>query len=151
MWRARHQAYFAGLGLRPGAVAYTTDICVPISALAEIMALAESLAADLPFPGPMVGHVADGNFHCQLLVRDGDEHERALAKAFVGSLVERAHELGGTCTGEHGIGVGKRDALRAEVGDEGIAAMRAIKRALDPLNILNPGKVLADAAEPVAA
>ena len=151
MWRARHQAYFAGLGLRPGSVAYTTDICVPISALADIMALAESLAAELPFPGPMVGHVADGNFHCQLLVRDGDEHERALAKEFVASLVTRAHELGGTCTGEHGIGVGKRDALRAEVGDEGIATMRAIKHALDPQNILNPGKVLIDAPEPLAA
>ena len=151
MWRARHQAYFAGLGLRPGSVAYTTDICVPISALAEIMALAESLAAELPFPGPMVGHVADGNFHCQLLVRDGDEQERALAKEFVGALVVRAHELGGTCTGEHGIGVGKRDALHAEVGDEGIEAMRAIKRALDPLNLLNPGKVLIDAPHPVAA
>jgi D-lactate dehydrogenase (cytochrome) len=150
MWRARHQAYFAGLGLRPGSVAYTTDICVPISALADIMALAESLTAELPFPGPMVGHVADGNFHCQLLVRDGDEHERALAKGFVGALVARAHELGGTCTGEHGIGVGKREALRAEVGDEGIAAMRAIKRALDPHNLLNPGKVLLDAPEPVA-
>jgi D-lactate dehydrogenase (cytochrome) len=148
MWRARHQAYFAGLGLRPGSVAFTTDICVPISALADIMALAGSLAAELPFPGPMVGHVADGNFHCQLLVRDGDEHERALAKEFVGSLVTRAHELGGTCTGEHGIGVGKRDALHAEVGDEGIAAMRAIKHALDPLNLLNPGKVLVD--EPVS-
>jgi D-lactate dehydrogenase (cytochrome) len=150
MWRARHQAYFAGLGLRPGSVAYTTDICVPISALADIMALAESLTAELPFPGPMVGHVADGNFHCQLLVREGDADERVLAKEFVGALVARAHELGGTCTGEHGIGVGKREALRAEVGDEGIAAMRAIKHALDPLNLLNPGKVLIDAPEPVA-
>jgi D-lactate dehydrogenase (cytochrome) len=124
---------------------------VPISALAEIMALAESLAAELPFPGPMVGHVADGNFHCQLLVREGDEHERMLAKDFVGALVTRAHQLGGTCTGEHGIGVGKREALRAEVGDEGIAAMRAIKLALDPLNLLNPGKVLSDAVDRVAA
>ena len=145
MWRARHQAYFAGLGLRPGAVAFTTDICVPISALAEIIALAERLAGELPFPGPMVGHVADGNFHCQLLVRDGDEQERALAKGFVAALVARAHELGGTCTGEHGIGVGKREALAAEVGAEGIAAMRALKRALDPLNLLNPGKVLPEA------
>ena len=151
MWRARHQAYFAGLGLRPGSVAYTTDICVPISALAQIMALAEGLAAELPFPGPMVGHVADGNFHCQLLVRDGDEHERALAKQFVAALVARAHELGGTCTGEHGIGIGKREALLAEVGEEGMAAMRALKHALDPLNLLNPGKVLSDQPAPAPA
>jgi len=151
MWRARHQAYFAGLGLRPGSVAYTTDICVPISALAKIMALAQALAAELPFPGPMVGHVADGNFHCQLLVRDGDEHERALAKQFVAALVTRAHQLGGTCTGEHGIGVGKREALLAEVGEEGMAAMRALKHALDPLNLLNPGKVLTDEPARVVA
>jgi D-lactate dehydrogenase (cytochrome) len=145
MWRARHQAYFAGRGLRPGAVPYTTDVCVPISSLTELILLAERLLAELPFPGPMVGHVADGNFHTELLVRDGDEHERALAKGFVDALVARAHELGGTCTGEHGIGLGKRDALRAEVGEEGVEAMRRVKRALDPLNLLNPGKVLADA------
>jgi D-lactate dehydrogenase (cytochrome) len=145
MWRARHQAYFAGLGLRPGASAVTTDVCVPISALAEIIALAEGLAADLPFPAPMAGHVADGNFHCQLLVRDGDVAEHRLAKEFVDALVACAHELGGTCTGEHGIGIGKREALAAEVGAEGIAAMRALKRALDPLDLLNPGKVLLDA------
>jgi D-lactate dehydrogenase (cytochrome) len=146
MWRARHQAYFAGLGLRPGAVAYTTDICVPISALAEIMELAERLVADLPFPGPMVGHVADGNFHSQLLVAPGDAHERELAKRFVAALVARAHELGGTCTGEHGVGIGKREALAAEVGAGSIEAMRAIKRALDPRNLLNPGKVLPEAS-----
>ena len=78
-------------------------------------------------------------------MRDGDEHEQALAKGFVAALVARAHELGGTCTGEHGIGVGKRAALLAEVGEEGMAAMRALKHALDPLNLLNPGKVLLDA------
>jgi D-lactate dehydrogenase (cytochrome) len=150
MWRARHQAYFAGLQLRPGCAAVTTDLCVPISALADIIELATALANELPFPAPMVGHVADGNFHCQLLVAD-DPEERRLAKEFAGALVVRAHELGGTCTGEHGIGIGKRDALRAEVGDEGIEAMRAIKRALDPLGLLNPGKVLADAPEPALA
>src|SRR6202034_3487006 len=93
---------------------------VPLSARAKMISPAERLASELPFPGPMVGHVADGNFHCQLLVRDGDAEERALAKGFVGALVTRAHELGGTYTGEHGIGVGKREALRAEVGNEGI-------------------------------
>jgi len=148
MWRARHQAYFAGRALRPGTLPYTTDICVPISALAEIIDLADRLIRELPFPGPMVGHVADGNFHCQLLVAD-EPHERALAKRFVDALVARAHELGGTCTGEHGIGVGKREALVAEVGEETVEAMRAIKRALDPHGLLNPGKVLFDAPAPV--
>jgi D-lactate dehydrogenase (cytochrome) len=144
MWRARHRAYFAGRGLRPGALPYTTDVCVPIAALPEIIALAERLASELPFPGPMVGHVADGNFHTQLLVLD-DLGERRLAKEYVDALVVRAHELGGTCTGEHGIGIGKREALVAEVGEEGVEVMRAIKRALDPLGLLNPGKVLLDA------
>jgi D-lactate dehydrogenase (cytochrome) len=148
MWRARHRAYFAGRGLRPGALPYTTDVCVPIAALPEMIALAERLRGELPFPGPMVGHVADGNFHTQLLVLD-DPGEKRLAKEFVDALVARAHELGGTCTGEHGIGIGKREALVAEVGEESVEAMRAIKRALDPLGLLNPGKVLLDA--PAAA
>jgi D-lactate dehydrogenase (cytochrome) len=113
--------------------------------------LAERLLAELPFPGPMVGHVADGNFHTELLVRPGDEHERALAKGFVDALVVRAHALGGTCTGEHGIGLGKRDALIAEVGEEGVEAMWRVKRALDPHNLLNPGKVLADAPAGIPA
>jgi D-lactate dehydrogenase (cytochrome) len=112
--------------------------------------LAAALASELPFPGPMVGHVADGNFHCQLLVRD-EPGERALAKEFVDALVVRAHALGGTCTGEHGIGLGKREALRAEIGEEGVEVMRRVKRALDPLGLLNPGKVLLDVAEPAVA
>ena len=149
MWRARHQAYFAGRNLRPGAMPYTTDLCVPISALTEIIGLTERLMVDLPFPGLMVGHVADGNFHTQLLVNDDDPSERALVQEFVATLVARAHALGGTCTGEHGIGIGKREALVAEVGEETVAAMRALKGALDPLGLLNPGKVLFDA--PVTA
>jgi len=150
MWRARHQAFFAARGLRPGTLSYTTDVCVPISRLAEIIGLADRLIGELPFPGPMVGHVADGNFHCQLLVRD-EPGERALARAFVDALVARAQELGGTCTGEHGVGVGKRAALAAEVGEDAVAAMWAIKRALDPLGLLNPGKVLPDAPALAAA
>jgi len=148
MWRARHQAYFAVRALRPGALPYTTDVCVPISALAGVIVMAERLIAELPFPGPMVGHVADGNFHCALLVRNDSSLERALVQEFVAALVTRAQEVGGTCTGEHGIGIGKREALVAEVGEASVAAMRAIKAALDPLSILNPGKVLLDAPAP---
>ena len=111
----------------------------------ELILMAERLIADLPFPGPIVGHVADGNFHCALLVRDDIPREKALVKEFVAALVARAQEVGGTCTGEHGIGIGKREALLAEVGEPSIGAMRAIKQALDPLNLLNPGKVLLDA------
>jgi D-lactate dehydrogenase (cytochrome) len=149
MWRARHQAYFAGRQLRPGTQPFTTDVCVPISALAEMILLAERLIAELPFPGPMVGHVADGNFHCQMLVDVDDPTEKALLADFLATLVTRAQELDGTCTGEHGVGLGKRAALLAEVGPEGIEAMRSLKRALDPLGLLNPGKILVD--EPVPA
>ena len=151
MWRARHQAYFAALQLRPGSIAHTTDVCVPISALPELVALAEQLSAELPFPAPIMGHVGDGNFHSILVVRSDDRHERALVKEYLAALVARAHELGGTCTGEHGIGLGKRDALLAEIGEEGMATMRAIKHALDPDNLLNPGKVLLDGPELQAA
>jgi D-lactate dehydrogenase (cytochrome) len=148
MWRARHTAFFAGLQLRPGARAYTTDVCVPISALPDLIELAERLTAELPFPGPIVGHVGDGNFHSQLLIAADDPREHALVKGYAAAIVARAHELGGTCTGEHGVGIGKREALLAEVGEEGMAAMRAVKRALDPHGLLNPGKVLLDAPAP---
>jgi D-lactate dehydrogenase (cytochrome) len=144
LWRARHQAYFAARALRPGARPYTTDVCVPIPALAAVIAETARRIEELPFPGPIVGHVADGNFHCVLLVRHDDPEERRLVREFVDDLVARALAAGGTCTGEHGIGLGKREALRSEVGAAGIEVMRRLKTALDPLGILNPGKVVPD-------
>jgi D-lactate dehydrogenase (cytochrome) len=145
LWRARHNAYFAVRALRPGTRAQTTDVCVPVSELADCITDSARLAAELSFPAAMVGHVADGNFHWVCPVDMDSEAERAELAGFVDRMVERALAAGGTCTGEHGIGIGKRQALLAEAGPEVVATMRALKRALDPGNILNPGKVLPDA------
>ncbi len=142
LWKARHNAYWAGLALRPGSTGLATDVCVPISRLAECIAETE---ADLEAQGmqaPIVGHVGDGNFHVLLLIDPTDRNEIDRVEAFVERLNRRALAMDGTCTGEHGIGQGKRGFMRVEHGDRSIAAMRAIKSALDPLNILNPGKVL---------
>lgn len=144
LWQARHDAYYACLGLRPGARSLTTDVCVPISRLADCIG---ETVADLAASGltaPLVGHVGDGNFHLLLLADPADAGENERAKAFSNRLVERALAMEGTCTGEHGVGVGKRKYLALEHGAAGIAAMRAIKRALDPDGILNPGKILPD-------
>jgi len=144
LWQARHDAYYACLGLKPGARALTTDVCVPISHLADC--IAETLA-DLEqsrLVAPLVGHVGDGNFHLLLLADPDDDAENERAQAFSQRLVERALALAGTCTGEHGVGIGKRKYLALEHGATGIAVMRAIKRALDPLDLLNPGKILPD-------
>ncbi|MBD9525721.1 FAD-binding oxidoreductase [Paracoccus sp. PAR01] len=144
LWKMRHGAYRACLALRPGATAVVTDVCVPMSYLAEAVAAA---AADIKAEGligPMVGHVGDGNFHSQLLVMPGDEAELAAAKRVATRMAERAIAVGGTITGEHGVGIGKRPLMRAQHG-EAIGAMAAIKAALDPLNIMNPGKLIPDA------
>jgi D-lactate dehydrogenase (cytochrome) len=142
LWKARHNAYFAALQMRPGCRMLTTDTCVPISRLAESInaSVDEAEAAGLPYW--IVGHVGDGNFHLAYLLDPTSESENALAERLSQRMVERAIRLGGTCTGEHGIGLHKRDYLVEEAGEGAVAAMRAIKRALDPLNILNPGKVL---------
>ncbi len=142
LWRARHDAYFAVLALRPGGRVLTTDACVPVSTLAACVEETLADAGRLPFPVSVLGHVADGNFHCGLLVDPDDPDELAAAKAFAASLSERAIALGGTCTGEHGIGLGKREALASQYGQEGIALMRSLKTALDPHGILNPDKIL---------
>ncbi|HEX2409759.1 MAG TPA: FAD-linked oxidase C-terminal domain-containing protein [Solirubrobacteraceae bacterium] len=141
LWRARHNAYFAALGLRPGCRVLTTDVCVPVSELAEVIDATVEDVADLPFPAPVLGHVADGNFHVMLLIDPDDDGDRQAATAVYERMVERAIAAGGTCTGEHGVGLGKRRALGAQSG-EAVEVMRALKHALDPDDLLNPGKVL---------
>jgi D-lactate dehydrogenase (cytochrome) len=141
LWSARHQAYFAGLQLRPGARALSTDVCVPISRLDEcIRATSQDIAA-ASMPIPLFGHVGDGNFHCMVLVRPESESDLSEAKAFNDRLVNRALTMEGTCTGEHGIGSGKIASLVKEHG-EAVDLMVAIKRTLDPENLMNPGKVV---------
>jgi D-lactate dehydrogenase (cytochrome) len=143
LWQARHDAYWAQLGLRPGAYALATDVCVPISRLAECVAATQRDIADNNLLAPIVGHVGDGNFHVGLLVDRNDPAEVARIHGFLERLVERALAMDGTCTGEHGIGQGKMKYLPAEHGDPALDVMRAIKRALDPLDIMNPGKIVA--------
>lgn len=141
LWKARHQAYWASLTLRPGAKGLSTDVCVPISRLAECVAETEADIAEMGLVAPIVGHAGDGNFHTLCLMNQDDPAEVALVEKFVARLNERAIRMDGTCTGEHGIGQGKVGFMRAEHG-LGVEVMRRIKRALDPDNILNPGKIL---------
>ncbi|MFQ5783369.1 MAG: FAD-binding oxidoreductase [Alphaproteobacteria bacterium] len=141
LWQARHDAYFATLALRPGKQGFATDVCVPISRLAECIAETQKDLADSPVLAPLVGHVGDGNFHLVYLIDPDDPRELAEAKRLNERMVMRALAMDGTCTGEHGIGYGKLDFLQAEHG-EAVSVMRLIKRALDPDNIMNPGKVI---------
>jgi D-lactate dehydrogenase (cytochrome) len=129
--------------LRPGNRAVATDVCVPISRLAECIAATNDDIAKASMPVALFGHVGDGNFHLVILVDPGNPRDMDEAQALNTRVVQRALAMNGTCTGEHGIGFGKIDFLEAELGSA-IPAMRAIKRALDPLNILNPGKVVSD-------
>jgi D-lactate dehydrogenase (cytochrome) len=142
LWQARHDAYWAGRALRPGASPLATDVCVPISRLAECVTETQRDIAEAGFLGPIAGHVGDGNFHVTLLVDMQDRSEIERTEALLERLVERALAMDGTCTGEHGVGQGKMKYLLAEHGPEALAAMRAIKQALDPDNILNPGKIV---------
>jgi D-lactate dehydrogenase (cytochrome) len=141
LWRARHNAYFAALGLRPGCRAISTDVCVPVSALADTIDATVADLETLPFPAPLLGHVADGNFHVILLIAPDDAGDRRAAEAVYARMVDRAIAAGGTCTGEHGVGLGKRRALADEAGPA-VDVMRALKDTLDPRGLLNPGKVL---------
>lgn len=143
LWKMRHSAYPATLSLRPGATAVVTDICVPMSALADAVAEARDDIAAEGLLGPILGHVGDGNFHASLLIEPDNPDELAAAKRVAARMAERAIAVGGTITGEHGVGVGKRGLMAGQHG-EAIGAMRAIKMALDPNNILNPGKILPD-------
>ncbi len=141
LWTARHNAYFAGLQSRPGCRAITTDTCVPISRLADALLDSVTEAQEAGLPYFLVGHVGDGNFHMGYLIDPAIPQERAVAERLNTQLVERALRLGGTCTGEHGVGLHKMGFLRSEAGEGAVEMMRSIKRALDPDNILNPGKI----------
>ncbi|MCC2689053.1 MAG: putative D-lactate dehydrogenase [Rhizobiaceae bacterium] len=143
LWKARHDAYWASMELRPGARALSTDVCVPISRLAECIAETESDIAETGLIAPIVGHVGDGNFHVLALMDAADHSEVARVEAFVARLNARALRMDGTCTGEHGVGQGKIGFLEQENG-RGVHFMRLIKQALDPQGILNPGKILPD-------
>jgi D-lactate dehydrogenase (cytochrome) len=140
LWQARHDAYYAALALRPGAKGWATDVCVPISRLAEcILQTKEDIAAS-GLLAPIVGHVGDGNFHLVFVVDTADDKEMAKAEEVNDKMVLRALSMGGTCTGEHGVGTGKLHFLEAEHGDA-VGVMRQLKLALDPGNLMNPGKI----------
>jgi D-lactate dehydrogenase (cytochrome) len=141
LWTARHNAYFAGVQSRPGCRAITTDTCVPISHLAEALLDSVTEAQEAGIPYFLVGHVGDGNFHMGYLIDPNLPSERETAERLNHRLVERALKLGGTCTGEHGVGLHKQGFLVSETGLGAVDMMRSIKRALDPLNIMNPGKI----------
>jgi D-lactate dehydrogenase (cytochrome) len=142
LWQARHDAFYAALALRPGAKAIVTDVCVPISRLAECVSSVKREVETAGLLAPIVGHVGDGNFHLTFLVDLDDADEVARAKQASRRMVEQALALGGTCTGEHGVGLGKMAYLAAEHGEPAVNVMRAIKRALDPDDIMNPGKIV---------
>ena len=141
LWKMRHEAYWSILASRPGATAVVTDICVPISRLAEAVAETRADIDASPIPGPILGHVGDGNFHAVLLVEKGNAAELDAAKAIAARMAERALRLGGTITGEHGVGMGKIGLMEAEHGDAW-GVMAAVKKALDAQNIMNPGKMV---------
>jgi D-lactate dehydrogenase (cytochrome) len=142
LWEARHNAAFSTFTLRPGSSMIPTDVCVPISRLAECVTETQREIADSNLIAPIVGHIGDGNFHLTLLIDRDDPAEVANAKAFGDRLVERAMAMDGTCTGEHGVGQGKMKYLLSEHGPAALAAMRSIKQAFDPLDIMNPGKIV---------
>jgi D-lactate dehydrogenase (cytochrome) len=141
LWQARHDAYYAALARRPGSKGWATDVCVPISRLAECIAETKRDLDQCTVPVALVGHVGDGNFHLAFLLDPNKPEEYVEASRINDRMVERAIAMDGTCTGEHGVGYGKIDFLVAEHG-EGVAVMRTLKRALDPDNIMNPGKIV---------
>jgi D-lactate dehydrogenase (cytochrome) len=141
LWQARHNAFYAAVALRPGAKAWTTDVCVPISRLAECILETRRDLEGSRLVAPLMGHVGDGNFHLVIPLDPNSPDELAEVTALNERLVHRAQAMGGTCTGEHGVGLGKMDHLPAEHGDA-LDVMRAIKHALDPHNLMNPGKLL---------
>jgi D-lactate dehydrogenase (cytochrome) len=143
LWKARHEAYWAMRTLYPGRESIATDVCVPISRLTECIMETQADIKAMGIPAGIVGHVGDGNFHLSLLIDPDDTDEVNRAKGLSQRLVERALAMDGTCTGEHGVGQGKMKYLLAEHGPAALAVMASIKRALDPQNIMNPGKIVA--------
>ena len=143
LWQARHDAYYAALALRPGASGWATDVCVPISRLAECILQTRQDVDKSGLLAPIVGHVGDGNFHLAFILDPDDQDELARAEAVNERMVSRALAMGGTCTGEHGIGYGKIEFLHREHG-ESVSVMRQLKQALDPDNLMNPGKMIGE-------
>lgn len=139
MWGDRKNAHFAGLSMIPGSKGWPTDVCVPISKLPELVYETKKDMASVGLVTPIVGHVGDGNFHAMPLICNDEDLEKA--RAAVHRMVRRAIALDGTCTGEHGVGVGKKEYLVEELGEGTVELMRTIKRTIDPLNLFNPGKV----------
>ena len=142
LWTARHNAYFAGLQLRPGCRSSTTDVCVPISRLAECVTETAAELDQASFPYTIVGHVGDGNFHVLMLLDPDNPEEWKESEALNHRLVERAIQMQGTCTGEHGVGLHKMEFMLAEHGQDALDLMSSLKQAFDPNNILNPGKII---------
>ena len=142
LWQARHDAYFACLQMKPGCRAFPTDVCVPISRLAECIRATNEDLTQVDIPISLFGHVGDGNFHLVVLVDPDNPEDMKQAEWINERVVERALAMEGTCTGEHGIGIGKSKFLVREHGEGAVDVMRAIKSALDPKNLLNPGKIL---------
>jgi D-lactate dehydrogenase (cytochrome) len=146
LWNARHSAYFAMLQLKPGCRAVTTDVCVPISRLAECVLETERDLKESSLPCPIVGHVGDGNFHVAMLLDPDKPEEMEEAERINRRIVQRALAMNGTCTGEHGVGLHKMGFMVEEHGEDAIGVMRSIKHALDPQNLMNPGKIFSYAA-----
>ena len=142
LWNARHNMFYSVQRMRPGSVGWPTDVCVPISRLADCINQTLEDLSQTNLLAPLVGHVGDGNFHLQYLIDPNNEDEQSEARWVNSRMIERAIEMGGTCTGEHGVGHGKIKYLEAEHGAPSLAVMASIKRALDPENIMNPGKIL---------
>jgi D-lactate dehydrogenase (cytochrome) len=144
LWKARHQALPAARAMIAGAVTWVTDICVPISHLAEAIARAQAGIQQAGLLAPILGHVGDGNFHVFFVLPPGDEAAWASARRINAAMIDHALSVGGTCTGEHGIGIGKREALVREHGPEAVLLMRRLKETLDPQGLFNPMKLFSD-------
>jgi D-lactate dehydrogenase (cytochrome) len=141
LWKARHEAYYAAVNLRPGAIGWATDVCVPISRLPECITETKADLENASLPATILGHVGDGNFHVIFSIDPGSPAEMDEVEAINARLIQRALAMDGTCTGEHGIGIGKQRWLVEELGDGAVEVMRMVKRAMDPLDLFNPGKI----------